>query len=378
MRVAFHAPLKPPDSERPSGDRTMARLLVEALRRGGHDVELGSRLRSRDGAGDPDRQLRLAAIGGRLAERYVRSVRAGRRRAPDLWFTYHLYYKAPDLVGPAVSRALGIPYVVAEASIAAKRAGGPWDGGHSATLAALAQADLVIGLNSRDGAAVRPALRADARYAQLRPFLEPPAPLDRAAQRRGWEAALGLSTDAPWLLAVGMMRHGAKAASYRVLAAALARVTDRPWMLLVAGDGPARDEVAGALAPLGDRVRLCGALEAARLATLYAAADLLVWPAVQEAYGMALLEAQAAGLPVLAGDAGGVPDIVRDGFTGRLVPEGDAEAFAAALSGLIGDAGALRRMGASARRTVLAEHTLDGAAAALDSWLRALVAERRR
>lgn len=59
MRIAFHAPLKPPDSDRPSGDRTMARLLVRALGRGGHQVEIASRMRSRDGTGIPERQRRL-------------------------------------------------------------------------------------------------------------------------------------------------------------------------------------------------------------------------------------------------------------------------------------------------------------------------------
>ena len=139
-----------------------------------------------------------------------------------------------------------------------------------------------------------------------------------------------------------------------------------------------RAQVAGALARIADRVRLTGALPPDRLARIYAAADLLVWPAIQEAYGMALLEAQAAGLPVLAGDAGGVPDIVRHGSTGVLVPEGDAGAFTAALGGLLDDPGRLPAMGEAARRTVQAEHGLDAAAAALDGWLRRAVAEYRR
>lgn len=95
MRIAFHAPLKPPDAPTPSGDRRVARLLIAALRTAGHTVEIASRLRTRDGAGSPTRQARLAALGERLASRYVRSVRDGRRARPDLWFTYHLYYKAP-------------------------------------------------------------------------------------------------------------------------------------------------------------------------------------------------------------------------------------------------------------------------------------------
>ena len=60
-------------------------------------------------------------------------------------------------------------------------------------------------------------------------------------------------------------------------------------------------------------MRCVGALPAAALPEIYAAADLYVWPACNEAYGMALLEAQAAGVPVVAGAEGGVPDIVADG-----------------------------------------------------------------
>lgn len=356
----------------------MARLLIRALRRAGHDVELASRLQSRDGAGDPARQARLAATGGRLAARYLDSVRAGRRPRPDLWFTYHLYYKAPDWIGPAVADALGIPYVVAEASVAHKRAGGPWDSGHRATLAALSGAALAVGLNSRDDALVRPALGPHGRYEQLLPFLDPAAPPARAAARAALIRAWGLPAEGPVLLAVGMMRPGAKARSYGLLAQVLAGLIQLPWTLLAVGDGPARGQVVEALAPVADRVRLTGALTAECLATAYAGADLLVWPAIQEAYGMALLEAQSAGLPVLAGKAGGVPDIVRDGVTGVLVPEGDAAAFAAALETLLADPGTWRAMGEAARRTVLAEHTLDIAAARLDGWLQAAVERSRR
>ncbi|MBK1671374.1 hypothetical protein CKO28_25570, partial [Rhodovibrio sodomensis] len=71
-RVAFYAPLKPPDDPVPSGDRRMAQLLWQALERAGCTVELAGRLRSRDAHGDPARQRRLAALGRRLAARYVR------------------------------------------------------------------------------------------------------------------------------------------------------------------------------------------------------------------------------------------------------------------------------------------------------------------
>ena len=102
------------------------------------------------------------------------------------------------------------------------------------------------------------------------------------------------------------MRPGDKLASYRILGDALARLGDLAWSLEVVGDGAARPEVERALAPLGARVAWAGALGPAALARHLAAADLCLWPAVNEAFGMALLEAQASGLPVVAGASGGV------------------------------------------------------------------------
>ena len=81
MRVAFYAPLKPPDHPVPSGDRRMARAIVELLGSLGHEVELASRLRSHDREGVPARQERLRRLGGRLAARLVRRYQA--RRSPD-------------------------------------------------------------------------------------------------------------------------------------------------------------------------------------------------------------------------------------------------------------------------------------------------------
>ena len=76
---------------------------------------------------------------------------------------------------------------------------------------------------------------------------------------------------------------------------------------------------------------------------------------------MALLEAQMCGLPVVAGRTGGVPDIVADGETGLLTPEGDDEAFAAALADLLDDPARRARMGLAAARKAAADHDFAGA-----------------
>jgi len=377
VNIAFYAPMKPPSHPVPSGDRRVARLLMQALRRAGHRVDLASRFRAWEGAGDADWQRTLRHRGEDLAGRYLRRLRTRpAEMRPDLWFTYHLYHKAPDWIGPRVAREHGIPYVVAEASFAPKQDGGPWHEGHHAVAAALARADLVLSLSRLDSVCVRPLLAAPERLMHLRPFLDP-APFARAARRRqahrqALAARWTLDPDVPWLICIAMMREGDKLASYQLLGAALERLNDLPFSLLVAGDGPARDQVLAACHGIERRVRWLGQVRPAGLPPLYAAADAYVWPAINEAYGMAFLEAQAAGLPVVAGAAGGVPEVVADGDSGLLTAEGDAGAFAAAVRRMLTAPDLRARMGRAAARRVIEEHGLDAAAAMLDEAVQGL------
>jgi len=375
-RAAFYAPLKPPDDPTPSGDRRVARLLLQALERAGLPPVVASRFRSRDAQGDPARQARMAALGPALARRAVRRIGAPR---PRIWLTYHLYYKAADWFGPEAAAAMGTPYVVAEASYAPKRAGGPWDLAHRRVAEAVRQAAAVLCLNPNDAACLLPLVDDPARIVDFPPFLNV-APYRQAARRRGpTRAALAVTLDLPedavWLLAVGMMRAGDKAASYAALAAALGRLgADLPdWRLIVVGDGPARPAVeAGLQAAAPGRVAFVGALDEAALARYYAAADLMVWPAVNEAFGMALLEAQATGLAAVAGDVGGVSAVVARGESGMLTPAGDHAAFAAALDALIRDPDRRLAYGAAGARRVAARQSLEAASARLEALLETL------
>ena len=378
MRIAFYAPMKPPTHPVPSGDRRVASMLMQALDAAPHRCRLASRFRSYDGAGDRRRQLRIREIGTRLAERLIRRCRAGPAAdRPEVWFTYHLYHKAPDWLGLPVAHALGIPYVIAEASHAPKQRDGPWALGLEAAERAIASADLVFALNSADAACVRPLLADPDRLRPLLPFLDS-GPYREAARRRDRHRrrlarTAGLECGRAWLVAAAMMRPGDKLASYRCLAAALDRLRDRPWSLLIAGDGEARADVEAAMAPLGDRVVWLGRRSEAELAGILAAADVYVWPAVNEAYGMAILEAQAAALPVVAGRTGGVPDVVAEGKTGLLVPPNDAEAFAACVRALLDDPDRRQAMADAAGQRVRRCHEVDAAGRTLHRALGRLV-----
>jgi glycosyltransferase involved in cell wall biosynthesis len=373
MSLAFYAPLKSPDHPTPSGDRRMARALMEALARTGQRVEIACRLRSYDRTGDVLRQQRLQALGERCAEKLLRSYRQGHER-PQAWLTYHGYHKAPDWLGPKVSAALKIPYLMIEASFAPKQAAGPWASGHRATERALRQADVVIGLTKLDLECLAPLATPPAQLRHLPPFLDPtPYAAARSARvrHRGEIAARwGMDPGRPWLLTVAMMRADVKRDSYLLLAKALERIRDRPWQLLVVGDGTAHAEIEAAFASLAPRTVFVGALPEALLPALYAGCDLYVWPAVREAYGLAMLEAQAAGLPVVAGREGGVAEVVQHDVTGILTAPRDIHAFAEAVEALLADPDRRRAMADAACSFVAGKRSLDGAALALDAALR--------
>lgn len=368
-RVAFYAPLKEPDHPVPSGDRQMARLLVAALRAGGHEVELVSRLRAFAAEPEAARRDAVEAEADREVGRIAALWSGPGRGLPDLWFTYHSYYKAPDLLGPVLGARFSLPYVCAEASHAAKRAAGPWAGWHAASERAIRAARLHFCFTRRDRAGLAGLVADPSRLVDLPPFIDPAPFVAGRASSQGGDIRL---------VTVAMMRPGDKSRSYAFLArAVLALPADPGWHLTVIGDGPARDDVRALFDGLpAGRVEWMGELTAPAVVDTLRGCDLYVWPGFGEAYGLGYLEAQAVGLPVLAMACCGVPSVVEHGRSGLLAPEGALDDFVAALRRLMGDPDLRDRLGRHGRRFVTEERTVARAGLVIGEALARVVPAR--
>jgi glycosyltransferase involved in cell wall biosynthesis len=169
---------------------------------------------------------------------------------------------------------------------------------------------------------------------------------DRAAAR----AALGLEDDRPVIALVGRIDEQKGQDDY-VRAAAKVRAAHPGAVLLLVGS-TAKDDVA---APVRDLIRAEGVEDVVRftgyvhdMASLYAAIDVLAAPSRSEGFGLMLVEAMAAGVPIVASTAGAIPEVVGDG-PALLVPPRDPDALAGALVRVLRDRDAAAAMGAAGR-----------------------------
>jgi glycosyltransferase involved in cell wall biosynthesis len=204
---------------------------------------------------------------------------------------------------------------------------------------------------------------------ELRSFLDLPS---RASARM----ALGVPQDASVVAYVGRLVPIKRPLA---LIDAFANVIEScpNATLLVAGDGELRGTMELAIERYGlaDRVLLLG--WRSDLQTIYSAADIVALTSSNEGTPVALIEAMAAGIAVVATTVGGVPDLIHDGSNGVLVPPGDSGAMAAALARLIQNPEERGRLARTARTDVLARYDADRLAADLDNLYRTGLLDKR-
>ena len=171
-------------------------------------------------------------------------------------------------------------------------------------------------------------------------------------KRTWWRQAHGIEPHATVVTHIGRF---AVQKNHALLVEAFAQVhSDAPLYLLLVGAGELEDAVRQQVAGLGlqERVRFLGVR--ADVADILRASDVFVLSSRWEGNPMSVMEAMAAGLPVVSTAVGGVPELVREGETGRLVPSEDARALAQAMQALVDDPARRQAMGAAARQHAIA------------------------
>ncbi len=189
--------------------------------------------------------------------------------------------------------------------------------------------------------------------------------------------ALGLAAGAPLLGIVGRLVP-IKDHPTLFQAMALLPPSDPPAHLIVVGDGEERGrfERSAARLGLGERIHFLG--WRADLETILPEMDVVICASKNEGTPVALIEAMAAGVPVLSTDVGGVADLVAHGETGWLVPAGDPPALAQAIQRLLGDATLRARLAAAGRPAALERHGVDGLIRRVEALYTALLAAKRQ
>ncbi len=216
-----------------------------------------------------------------------------------------------------------------------------------ATHSVVAVSSALQGVFERGGVRPRSALLAIPNGLQVERFQ--PGDADSRAQLA---AELGVEPGTRLLGTVGRL-HPVKNQASLVRAFARLPPGAGPSALVMVGDGPMRDELAAVARHEGvaGRVHFLGDRD--DVGRLLRGLDLFVLPSLTEGYSIALLEACATGLPIVATQVGGNAEIVHHGINGLLVPSGDVDALASALSGLLADDRSRRALGDAGRQWIL-------------------------
>ncbi|KAB7616005.1 glycosyltransferase family 4 protein [Amylibacter sp. SFDW26] len=322
--IAFYAPMKSPTHPMPSGDRQMARGIFQLLKENayGYNVVLASELRIYDGTGDLETQNKLINQANTEIEKLIKQ---GQIENWAVWITYHNYYKAPDLIGPTVARTLGIPYVLLEATRAHKRLTGPWSSFAKLAETASDQANIIFYFTEQDKQALEAYKTNTQQILHLPPFL----------LQDSVNCPERVKPHKNTLLSVGMMRSGAKTKSYALIAEVLKHLKTNDWHLNIIGDGENISEIKYIFQKLKGHISFLGQRDKSALNTAYSSASVFLWPGVDEAYGMVYLEAQAAGLPIIAQARPGVRDVISPDTP--LHPTDDPKSMARAIDRLLTD-----------------------------------------
>ena len=369
----FYTPFKPLDHPTPSGDLTIATGLVEYLERRHYVVHQVRAVRSRWLYWRP-------WIWPRLISDYRRAVKSVKSRQPQLWITYHSYYKAPDILGPAVCKATGLPYVIFQGIYSTKRRKNikTWIG-FMLNRYALRRSRYVFTNKKRDWTNLARIIPKH-RLTYLKPGFEVKhftySQSAREKVRSAWKIG-----KTPAIITAAMFRQDVKTQGLVWLIQCLGqlRKTRTNFMLIIVGDGTEKAKlVRCAQMHLPGQHRFIGKIPREKMPEIYSAGELFAFPGINESLGMVYLEAQACGLPVVAFRNAGIPEVVIDGETGFLTDMFSKEQYSEAIMKLLIDNMLRKEMGGNASRHVHAHHDIDMNYSRMERILSTIVSEDKQ
>jgi len=350
MKIAYYMPFKPLGHHNPSGDLVIGTELFAFLAQQ-HEISLATTLRCRWVYLRPSLMLKL------FCERR-RILRQQRPAPPDIWLTYHTYYKAPDLIGPYVAARLGIPYVIFQGIFSTKRRRElktlP---GYYLNRRTLLQADHIFTNKRRDHINLQ-RLIPNSNLSYIAPGIQPELFQYSPSARESLRNEMHTGEDTI-IMTTAMMRPGVKTTGIRLVLKACSTLHQRGHRikLLIVGDGENRQVLeAEARELLQDRVVFAGRVQRESLFRYYSSADIFVFPGIEESLGMVYLEAQSCRLPVVAYQDWGGAEAVVHNATGLLSPAAQPELLTTNLQELLTSPELRLRLGRQAEAHVHNNH----------------------
>jgi len=353
MNIAYYMPFKPMGHKNPSGDLITGTELHDYLAHRKHSISLVSTLRCRWLYYRPHKWLQLLKERDKLIKQF-------RTDRPDLWLSYHSYYKAPDLLGASCCKKSNIPYVIFQGIYSTKRRKQyktlP---GFLLNREVLLSASHIFTNKKRDLKNLKRILPEE-KLTYIAPGIHPEL-FCFSEKARQQLRTLWHSDKKSVIMTAAMMRSGVKTEGVKRVIESCAALIHRklPIQLIVAGDGENRsalEKKANDLIP--GSVRFVGKIDRKEMHRYYSAADLFAFPGIEESLGMVYLEAQSCNLPVVAYQDWGGGEAVIHNETGLLSPSAQADSFTENIQKLVLDTQLRDRLSVNSGNNIRHNHDL--------------------